>query len=169
MDGWKIVCKHLDDLAAEDHSYVATRRERERYKTAWTSSLNSHGSNTAPNRSRADYPEALATLRRKKEIVAGHKFLKHNWSRSPNSTAPMATIPAEKMSLWADHVTTGLRTSGTERLVAKRSGHRCERVAHPKRWETSCVLCSTRTIMGQLVVFIRLLVVRMARLALVVK
>ena len=45
--------------------------ERERYKTVWTSSLNSHGSNIAPNRSRADYPEALAKLRkRKKEVVA---------------------------------------------------------------------------------------------------
>ena len=61
--GWtEEFCKHTDELAREDHSYIATSSERSRHAEAWTSSLNSHRNTTAPIQSRADFPQALAKL-----------------------------------------------------------------------------------------------------------
>ena len=67
---------HLDALAAEDHTYVATRAERARHEGTWRINLHSQGSNTAPALSRADYTEAVAKLRvmKKEALAAGHKF-----------------------------------------------------------------------------------------------
>ena len=67
--------KHLDELAKEEHSYVATRQERERYEKVWAISLNSQGP-TRPIRSRADLPAALRKFREVKQEAAeaGHQF-----------------------------------------------------------------------------------------------
>ena len=66
--GWtEDFCKHLDASASEDHTYVATWYERARYEKVWAINSNSHGHNTAPLQSRADYPEAIAKLRDMKE------------------------------------------------------------------------------------------------------
>ena len=54
--GWtEEFCKHVDDLAQDDHSYVATWQERERYGKGWEISLNIQGL-VGPVRSRADFP-----------------------------------------------------------------------------------------------------------------
>ena len=67
--------RRLNDLAQEDHPYLATRQERERYEHGWKMSLNSQGP-VGPMWSRAD---SHATLRKvldvKQEAAeAGHQF-----------------------------------------------------------------------------------------------
>ena len=52
--------RKLDASAVGDLSCIATRAERELSPNEWALSLNSHGSNTAPIRSHADYIEAFA-------------------------------------------------------------------------------------------------------------
>ena len=51
------------------HSYVAPWAERARYDNVWTMSLNGHGSNTAP-RQCADYTAAVAQLREVKKKLS---------------------------------------------------------------------------------------------------
>ena len=75
--GWsEEFCKHLDELAGEDRSYVATCWETAQYEKAWTMSLNSQGHTTAPIQSRVDLPQALANIRKmnKEADEVGHQF-----------------------------------------------------------------------------------------------
>ena len=51
-------CKHLDELAGEDHSYAAARQERERYEKVWKRSLNIQRL-AGLMQSRADVPKAF--------------------------------------------------------------------------------------------------------------
>ena len=62
-------CRPLDELAGEDHSYVATRQERQRYEKVWALSLSSQAP-TAPIQSRADFPAALRKFREVKKKKA---------------------------------------------------------------------------------------------------
>ena len=59
--GWTDdLCKHLDALAAEYHSYIATWYQTTRYEKVRAISLNCQGNTTSPIQSRGDSPEALA-------------------------------------------------------------------------------------------------------------
>ena len=77
-------CKHLAALAKEDHSYVASRQEQERYEKVWSISLNSQG----PFRSRAAF----------REVKPGPPVQPHPSTRSSSPTSPRATIPAFQRS-----------------------------------------------------------------------
>ena len=73
--GWtEEFCKHLDELAKEDHSNVATRQEREEQRRACVSNLGQN--KTTPVRSRADVPVSLRKfLEAKQEAAeAGHQL-----------------------------------------------------------------------------------------------
>ena len=50
-------CARLDEIAAEDHSYIATAAERVRREYTWVLVLNSSGPN-GPMNQREDYEEA---------------------------------------------------------------------------------------------------------------
>ena len=51
-------CARLDDIAAEDHSYIATAAERARRKNTWVLVLNSSGPN-GPMNQREDDQDAI--------------------------------------------------------------------------------------------------------------
>ena len=74
--GWtEGFCKHLDEIAQADHSYVAAWQERQRYEEVRKLSLKSQGP-VGPVRSRAGYPEASRKLREvtREAAEAGHEF-----------------------------------------------------------------------------------------------
>ena len=53
----------MDRLASEDHSHIATEEEIDVYRSNWWIRSNFVGSDTMPIRHRADFKEALSTLR----------------------------------------------------------------------------------------------------------
>ena len=56
----------MDRLANEDHIHIATEDELNVYRGNWWIRSNFVGSDTMPIRDRADFKEALSTLRRLK-------------------------------------------------------------------------------------------------------
>ena len=56
----------MDKLANEDHTHHATEEELNVYRSNWWIRSNFVGSDTMPIRHRADFKEALSTLRRLK-------------------------------------------------------------------------------------------------------
>ena len=60
------VCREMDKLANEDHTHNATSEEISVYRNNWWIRSNFVGSDTMPIRHRADFKEALTTLRRLK-------------------------------------------------------------------------------------------------------
>ena len=64
--GWdEDLCKRSDRVAQEDHSYIATWEERQRYEKGWKLCWETQGP-VGPMQSRPDYPEAV---RRFREII----------------------------------------------------------------------------------------------------
>ena len=62
--GWtEVHCARLDEIAAEDHSYIATAAERARRENTWVLVLNSSGPN-GPMNQREDYQEAKRICKR---------------------------------------------------------------------------------------------------------
>ena len=60
------VIREMDKLANEDHTHIATEEELNVYRSNWWIRSNFVGSDTMPIRHRADFKEALSTLRRLK-------------------------------------------------------------------------------------------------------
>ena len=60
------VRREMDKLANEDHTHHATAEEISVYRNNWWIRSNFVGSDTMPVRHRADFKEALSTLRRLK-------------------------------------------------------------------------------------------------------
>ena len=60
------VCREMDKLANEDHTHHATAEEISVYRNNWWIRSNFVGSDTMHVRHRADFKEALSTLRRLK-------------------------------------------------------------------------------------------------------
>ena len=60
------VIREMDKLANEDHTHNATEEELNVYRSNWWIRSNFVGSDTMPIRHRADFKEALSTLRRLK-------------------------------------------------------------------------------------------------------
>ena len=79
LDRTEEVIREMDKLANEDHTHHATEEEISVYRSNWWIRSNFVGSDTMPIRHRADFKEALSTLRRLKnqEDQAYYK----NWSQ----------------------------------------------------------------------------------------
>ena len=58
------VIREMDKLANEDHAHHATEEEINVYRSNWWIRSNFVGTDTMPVRHRADFKEALSTLRR---------------------------------------------------------------------------------------------------------
>ena len=78
------VIREMDKLANEDHTHHATEEEIHVYRSNWWIRSNFVGSDTMPKRHRADFKEALSTLRRlkKQEDQAYYQ----NWWQSSSSS-----------------------------------------------------------------------------------
>ena len=57
------ICREMDKLANEDHTHRITEEEIRVYRNNWWIRSNTVGSDTMPVRHRADFKEALSTLR----------------------------------------------------------------------------------------------------------
>ena len=78
------VIREMDKLANEDHTHIATEEELNVYRSNWWIRSNFVGSDTMPIRHRADFKEALSTLRRlKNEEDRAHY---QNWWQSSSSS-----------------------------------------------------------------------------------
>ena len=60
------ICREMDKLANEDHTHRITRDEIRVYRNNWWIRSNTVGSDTMPVRHRADFKQALSTLRQLK-------------------------------------------------------------------------------------------------------
>ena len=69
-NGWtEEKCRYLDQLALEDKSYTATRRERQRYKNNWKLTINAQG-HVSPMDKREDYLEAVKAMKNLQQQAA---------------------------------------------------------------------------------------------------
>ena len=60
------ICREMDKLANEDHTHRITEEEIRVYRNNWWIRSNTVGSDTMPVRHRADFKQALTTLRQLK-------------------------------------------------------------------------------------------------------
>ena len=61
--GWdEDTCRRLDKIESEDHTYIATWYERQRYENSWKLALNTRGKN-GPMKGRWDYYDTVTTIR----------------------------------------------------------------------------------------------------------
>ena len=77
------VIREMDKLANEDHTHIATEEELNVYSSNWWIRSNFVGSDTMPIRHRADFKEALSTLRRLKN--AEDQAYNQNWWQNSSS------------------------------------------------------------------------------------
>ena len=78
------VIREMDKLANEDHTHHATEEEINVYRSNWWIRSNFVGSDTMPVRHRADFKEALSTLRRLKNQEDQAYY--QNWWQSSSSS-----------------------------------------------------------------------------------
>ena len=78
------VILEMDRLANEDHTHIATEEELDVYRGNWWIRSNFVGSDTMPVRHRADFKEALSTLRRLKNQEDQASY--QNWWQSSSSS-----------------------------------------------------------------------------------
>ena len=78
------VCREMDKLATEDHTHNATEEEINVFRSNWWIRSNFVGSDTVPVRHRADFKEALSTLRRLKNQEDQAYY--QNWWQSSSSS-----------------------------------------------------------------------------------
>ena len=78
------VIREMDKLANEDHTHHATEDEINVYRSNWWIRSNFVGSDTMPVRHRADFKEALSTLRRLKNQEDQAYY--QNWWQSSSSS-----------------------------------------------------------------------------------
>ena len=62
----EVICREMDKLANEDHTHRITEEEIRVYRNNWWIRSNTVGSDTMPVRHRADFKQALTTLRQLK-------------------------------------------------------------------------------------------------------
>ena len=76
------ICREMEKLVNEDHTHHATEEELNVYRSNWWIRSNFVGSDTMPIRHRADFKEALSTLRRlKNRILSVNQDNSHFWVR----------------------------------------------------------------------------------------
>ena len=78
------VIREMDKLANEDHTHHATEEELNVFRSNWWIRSNFVGSDTMPIRHRADFKEALSTLRRLKNEEDQAYY--QNWWQSSSSS-----------------------------------------------------------------------------------
>ena len=127
--GWtEDVCKRLDAFAQEDHSYVASRQERERNEHGRKISLIKTAKElVGPLRSRADILAALRKFREVKQEAAeagrrfyltirpdlqirqcrGQQFQQHKDPTTDHKKSDLATCSAEQSVAWSADPNTG--------------------------------------------------------------
>ena len=78
-------CREMDKLADEDHTHHITAEEISVYRNNWWLRSNTVGSDTMPVRHRADFKQALSTLRqlKDKEDAEDHN---QRWTQSYSSS-----------------------------------------------------------------------------------
>ena len=108
------VIREMDKLANEDHTHIATEEELNVYRSNWWIRSNFVGSDTMSVRHRADFKEALSTLRRfkKAEDQAYTKIGGKALSRLGNNGKIPGGIPHLK-----HHRDDGLGTDGAGELA----------------------------------------------------
>ena len=77
------VIREMDKLANEDHTHHATEEDLNENRSNWWIRSNFVGSDTMPVRHRADFKEALSTLRRLKNQEDQAYY--QNWQSSSSS------------------------------------------------------------------------------------
>ena len=77
------VIREMDKLTDEDHTHIATEEELNVYRSNWWIRSNLVGSDTMPVRHRADFKEALSTLRHLKNQEDQAYY--QNWQSSSSS------------------------------------------------------------------------------------
>ena len=77
------ICREMDKVANEDHTHHSTPDEIRVYRNNWWIRSNFVGSDTMPVRHRADFKEALSTLRRLKNQEDQAYY--QNWQSSSSS------------------------------------------------------------------------------------
>ena len=83
LDRSEEVILHMDRLANEDHSHIATEEEVDVYRGTWWIRSNLVDSDAMPTRHRPDFKKALSTLLRLKKAEDKAHF--ENWSQSSSS------------------------------------------------------------------------------------
>ena len=78
------LCREMDKLANEDHTHHITAEEISVYRNNWWLRSNTVGSDTMPVRHRADFKQALSTLRRLKNQEDQAYY--QNWWQSSSSS-----------------------------------------------------------------------------------
>ena len=78
------VIREMDKMANEDHTHHATEEEISVYRNNWWIRSNFVGSDTMPVRHRADFKEALSTLRRLKN-QEDQAYCRNWWQSSSSS------------------------------------------------------------------------------------
>ena len=134
------VIREMDKLANEDHTRHATEEEIKVYRSNWWIRSNFVGSDTMPVRHRADFKEALSTLRRLKNQEDQGYY--QNWWQSSSSSwwnwqdswwhSSYETSPRR----WTQHWSTGenLRKQWLGQLFVE--------------WSSKLIWCSITVIFG---------------------
>ena len=78
------ICREMDKLANEDHTHHITPDEIRVYRNNWWIRSNTVGSDTMPVRHRADFEQALSTLRHLKNQEDQAYY--QNWWKSSSSS-----------------------------------------------------------------------------------
>ena len=123
-NGWtEEKCRYLDQLALEDKSDTATRKERQRYENNWKLALNAHGL-VSPMDKREDCCEAVKAIRnlrqqdeqpsnppirpsyqtRSRPFQERHQERQWNsqtWSNSPSPSSSVWWSSSEPSSWWS--------------------------------------------------------------------
>ena len=77
------ICREMDKMANEDHTHHITPEEIRVYRNNWWIRSNTVGSDTMPVRHRADFKQALSTLRQlKNQEDTAHQ---QRWQSSSSS------------------------------------------------------------------------------------
>ena len=79
------ICRQIDDLADEDHTYLSTPEEIDDYRSNWWIRSNKIGSDTMPIRHRSDFKQALSTLQQLKEKEDAAQR-NQRWAQSSSSS-----------------------------------------------------------------------------------
>ena len=98
--GWtEDYCARLDEIAAEDHSYVATAAERARRENTWVVVLHSSGPNGSVNQ-REDYVEGQENL---------STTISRIWSKSPQTSTSRTSSIATRPTICLERRRSGAR------------------------------------------------------------
>ena len=79
------MCRHMVDLADQDHTHHLTPEEIRDYRVNWWIRSNKIGSDTMPIRHRSDFKQALSTLRQFKD-KEDEAQRNQRWSQSYSSS-----------------------------------------------------------------------------------